>query len=218
MRFRDRREAGRRLAAELRAYARERPIVLALARGGVPVAAEVARALGAPLDVWVVRKIGVPWQPELGAGAVAEGGHVHLSPEILAHTGLAPEDLAPVVAAARAELARRIRLFRGARPRPELAGRTVLLVDDGIATGGTVRAAIRALRAERPGKLVLATPVAAADTVAALAREVDEIVCLRVPRSLIAIGAFYVDFEQVSDAEVRALLAEAPAPAAVTAR
>lgn len=206
-RFTDRQDAGRRLAAELQRFAPERPIVLALPRGGVPVAYEVARTLGAPLDICVVRKVGVPWHPELGMGAVAEGGYLHLSRSIVARLGVTEGELAEVVAHERAKVEERVRRFRGGQPRPTLQGRTVLLVDDGIATGGTVRVAIQAVKAEQPRRIILAVPVAAAETVEALAREVDEVVCLLAPADLHAIGLWYDDFGQVSDEEVARLLA-----------
>lgn len=208
-RFRNRLDAGRKLAAKLAAYAGEDPIILALPRGGVPVGYEVARALRAPLDVWVVRKVGVPWHPELGVGAVCEGGYLYLSREILTQVGLSEEELSRVIERERAEVEQRVRKFRGNRPPPQLRGRTVILVDDGIATGGTVRVALRALRAEEPDKLVLAVPVAAPDILDALAPEVDRIVSLLAPRDLYAIGLWYEDFQQVTDDEVVHLLERA---------
>lgn len=204
--FRDRREAGRRLAVVLAAYASERPLVLGLPRGGVAVAAEVARALQAPLDVWVVRKVGVPWQPELGVGAVSEGGFVYVDRPMLRRVGLTEADLGPAIARQRAEVEDRVARFRRGRPRPDVRGRTVLLVDDGIATGVTARAAIRALRAESPRRIVLAVPVAAAETVDQLTDEADQVVCLLRPADLVAVGAWYREFPQVEDEEVVRLL------------
>jgi putative phosphoribosyl transferase len=204
--FRNREEAGRRLAAELGAYAAVHPIVLALPRGGVPVGYEIARALSAPLDVWVVRKIGVPWHPELGIGAVAEGGYVHLTPDILRQVGLSDAELAEATETKRREVEERVRRFRGDRPRPPLHARTVILVDDGIATGGTVRAAIRSIRAEEPKTIVLAVPVAAPDTIEALKAEADHVLCLLTPSDLYAIGLWYEDFTQVPDEEVVRIL------------
>ena len=204
--FGDRADAGRKLAARLAEYAESRPIVLALPRGGVAVGYEVARALGALLDVCVVRKLGVPWHPELGMGAVSEGGFISLSHEILDYVGLTDDELSDVVEAERAEVERRVQRYCGDRPRPDLRGRTVILVDDGIATGGTVRAAISAIRAQQPREIVLAVPVAAADTLQALAPEVDRIVSLITPPDLHAIGYWYDDFQQVSDEEVVRLL------------
>ena len=208
-RFRNREEAGRLLAERLRAFAGEQPIVLALPRGGVPVAYEVARALGAPLDVWVVRKIGVPWHPVLGLGAVAEGGHVHLSRDILERVPLDEGQLERAIEAKRREVEERVRKFRGDRARPVLKDRTVILVDDGIATGGTVRAVIESVRAEGPKVIVLAVPVAAPETVQALSREVDQVVTLISPPDLFAIGLWYEDFTQVDDEEVVRALARA---------
>jgi putative phosphoribosyl transferase len=205
-RFRDRRDAGLQLANELRSHSIDLPIVIALPRGGVKVGYEVARALHAPLDVWVVRKVGVPWHPELGVGAVAEGGYLYLSRDTMETLGLSDEDLSDVVERERLEVEVRVRRFRSGRPRPDLSGRSVLLVDDGIATGGTVRAAVRAIRAEGPKRIMLAVPVAAADTLAELAPEVDQIVCLLTPRSMHAIGLWYEDFRQVSSDEVVLLL------------
>ena len=204
--FRDRQDAGHRLGSALRAYAVESPMVLALPRGGVPVGHEVARALGAPLDVWVVRKVGVPWNPELGAGAVAEGGYTYISPEILEASGLTEEELEAVIEEKRGDVAARIRRLRGDRPAPDVRDRTVILVDDGIATGGTVRAALRAIKAARPKKVVLAVPVASADVVEALAKEVDQVVCLLTPPDLYAIGLYYDDFRHILDDEVVELL------------
>jgi len=205
-RFHNRQDAGRRLAVELAEYATEQPIVLALPRGGVPVGYEVARALGAPLDVWVVRKIGVPWHQELGLGAVAEGGFVHYTREIISRIGISDDDLQAVTQAKRREVEERVRTFRGDRPAPVVRDRTVLLIDDGIATGGTVRAAIASIRAQHPKKLVLAVPVASPDTVRALLPEVERVVSLLTPPNLYAIGLWYEDFTQVADEEVVELL------------
>jgi putative phosphoribosyl transferase len=204
--FLNRQDAGRRLAVELHSYAGAHPIVLALPRGGVPVGHEIARALHAPLDVWVVRKVGAPWHPELGVGAVAEGGYVYLNEQLLDYVGLTEEQLADVVRLKRREVDERVRLFRGDYPRPILRDRTVILVDDGIATGGTARVAIQAIRAQAPKAIVLAVPVAAPDAVRELAPEVERVVCLRTPSELFAIGVWYQDFTQVSDDEVVRLL------------
>lgn len=207
--FRDRRDAGCRLAEALRAWALERPLVLGLPRGGVPVAYEVARALRAPLDVWVVRKIGVPWHPELGVGAVAEGGFLYLDDEMIRGVGLTRDEVEGIVELKQREVEERARMFRNGRPSPVLRDRTVILVDDGIATGGTVRVAIRAISAQRPRSIVLAVPVASPDTLAELASEVDRTVCLLEPTPLSAIGLWYADFTQVSDDEVLRLLEQA---------
>ncbi|MDP1827656.1 MAG: phosphoribosyltransferase [Archangium sp.] len=209
LRFRDREDAGLRLASELRGYAKDSPIVIALPRGGVPVGFEIARALGAPLDIWVVRKIGVPWHQELGVGAIAEGGQLYISRPLIEQIGLTGLELAQMTETKRREVEERVRLFRGDRPRPSLRGRTVLLVDDGIATGGTMRAVIEAIRAEGPKQLVLAVPVAAPDTLSELGQLVDRVVCLLTPTDLHAIGLWYDDFTQVPDEEVLRLLERA---------
>jgi predicted phosphoribosyltransferase len=190
------------------------PVVLALPRGGVPVGLAVARALNAPFDVYVARKIGLPWRPELGVGAVAEDGQSVFDRVLLRQVGLEPDDLEPVVTRERAEARRRVVLYRGDRPLPPIAGRTVVLVDDGLATGVTARAAFAALRLQRPGRLVFAAPVCAAEPARALASEVDEVICPHRPESFIAVGGWYGDFAQVTDAEVLSLLAEGRRPEA----
>jgi putative phosphoribosyl transferase len=204
--FHDRAHAGRELARSLAAYRDESPIVLGLPRGGVAVAYEVAQALGAPLDVWVVRKLGAPIQPELGMGAVAEGGEVFLDPQIVRLVGASDADVQEVVASKTAEVEERCRRFRHGRDAPDVAGKTVLLVDDGIATGGTARAALRALRRRGPRRLVLAIPVGSADTLEALSEEADDIVCPSPQTDLYAIGLWYEDFEPVEDEDVVELL------------
>ncbi|MFY0572271.1 phosphoribosyltransferase [Archangium lansingense] len=210
MRFRNREEAGRMLAKRLRETLDETPVVLALPRGGVPVGYEVATALGVPLEVLVARKLGVPWRPELGMGAIAEGGALYVNPEVLAYADLTNEDALGVAKQEARELARRVRLYRSERPLPDMRGRTVLLVDDGLATGGTARAAARAVRALGPDKLVLAVPVASAETAEALRREeVDEVIAVQEPDRLGAVSAWYEDFHQVDDEEVLTLLTQA---------
>lgn len=210
MRFRDRSEAGRMLAERLKDVRDESPVVLALPRGGVPVGYEIAMALGAPLEVVVVRKLGVPWRPELGMGAIAEEGAMYLNPEVVAYSDLSDEEVRKVTTEETHELARRVRLYRGERPLPDVRGRTAILVDDGLATGGTARAAARAVRALGPKRLVLAVPVAAEETAKKLAaEEVDEVVAEQEPEMLGAVGAWYEDFHQVDDEEVLALLTEA---------
>ena len=207
--FCDRKDAGQRLAEQLRSYAGADTIVLALPRGGVPVGYEVARALGAPLDIWVVRKIGLPGSPEVGVGAVVEGGYVHLDIETLERLGLNRDELLETIEREQRGVEERVRRYRGDRPRPALHGRTVIVVDDGIATGGTVRAALHFVQAQAAKKIVLAVPVAAPETVRALAPEVDKIVCLHTPERLHAIGLWYVDFRQVPDDDVVACLGRA---------
>lgn len=207
MPFRDRREAGQRLAERLSALRGSRPLVLGLPRGGVPVAFEVARAMDAPLDVLVVRKIGVPFQPELGMGAVGEDGVRVLNPAVLREAGVTDTQLAQVEARERAEVEQRAARLRGGRPAAPLTGRTVIIVDDGLATGGTARAAIRVARARGAERVVLAVPVAPPDTVAALAGEADDVISVETPEPFFAIGGWYADFTPTSEQEVVDLLA-----------
>lgn len=209
--FADRREAGRFLAHELGAFRSSDPVILALPRGGVPVAFEVARALDAPLDVLIVRKIGLPGHEEFGIGALALTSEPHLvmNQEALARLRPDPSQVQQVIEEQLVEARRRLTLYRGDRLAPNLAGRTVILVDDGLATGGTARAALQAIRHDNPGYLVLAVPVGAADSVANLRSECDLIVCPFVPAFFGAVGAFYTDFAQTEDAEVLRLLGQA---------
>jgi len=218
--FADRTEAGRRLAAALETYAPSRPVILALPRGGVPVAAEIAQALGAPLDLLLVRKIGLPWQPELAIGAVVDGADplIVRNEAIIAHAGVSEGDFQRACHEELAEIERRKARYLGGRPRAPLAGRVVIVVDDGIATGATMKAALRAVRLRGPSKLVLAVPVAPADTVAELRPEVDALICLDTPEPFGAIGYFYTDFRQVGDEEVVAILARFPSGAAAVGR
>ncbi|MFF8268941.1 phosphoribosyltransferase family protein [Streptomyces sp. NPDC016562] len=211
MQFTDRADAGARLAEALRHLAPERPVVLGLPRGGVPVAFQVARALGVPLDVIVVRKLGVPYHRELGFGAIGEGGVRVISEDIVRSSRVGQQDLAAVERAEEAELARQAARFRGDRPRVDLTGRTVILVDDGIATGSTAAAACEVVRAQGAGRVVLAVPVAPPDAIAWLATEADEVVCLSTPRAFRAVGEWYADFSQTPDEEVVDLLARAAA-------
>ncbi len=212
MRFRDRRHAGRELATRLAAEIEGPAVVLALPRGGVPVALEIAKALGAPLDLVMVRKIGAPGQPELAVAAVADGEHPELvvNPDVLRMTGVDEAWLEQQKERELEEIARRRRRYLGDRPRPSLEGRAAIVVDDGIATGATMLAALRAVRRARPRALVLAVPVAPPDTVERLASEVDRLICLHTPRDFVAVGQFYEDFTQTDDEEVIAALAAAP--------
>ncbi len=209
--FKDRVEAGRMLAERLLKKHYEKPVVLALPRGGVPVAAEIASALQAPLDLVLVRKIGVPSQPELAAAAVVDGDHPEMvvNEEILEFMRVSSEYLESARDRELAEIERRRALYVKGRPRLPLEGRSVIVVDDGIATGATVRAAIKALRRRKPAKLVLAVAVAPNDTIERLRPDVDEIICLAMPEPFIAIGLYYRDFRQLSDDEIIALLADA---------
>ncbi|HET7478030.1 MAG TPA: phosphoribosyltransferase [Rubrobacteraceae bacterium] len=207
--FRDRADAGRRLAGRLENYRDEEPLVLALPRGGVPVGFEVARALGAPLDVFVSRKLGAPGQPELGIGAVAQGGTRVLNERLVRRLGIPDEYLEYITRREQAEVERRLRALRGDRPEPEVRGRTAILVDDGLATGVTAMAAIEALKTRNPRRIVLAVPVCAAPTAEMMRPEVDDLVSLRIPEDLYAIGFWYEDFEQVPDETVIELLKRA---------
>lgn len=212
-RFRDRTDAGRCLAGMLPAYAaRSDVVVLGLPRGGVPVAYEVARALGAPLDVFLVRKLGVPGHEELAMGAIASGGTRVLNDEIVGALGIPPEVIDAVAARETAELSRRERAYRGDRPPVDVRARTVILIDDGLATGATMRAAAAALRQAGPRRLVVAVPLASREACDAFRTEVDEVVCASRPEPFHAVGLWYDDFSQTTDAEVRALLARPTAP------
>jgi erythromycin esterase-like protein/predicted phosphoribosyltransferase len=211
--FRDRTDAGRRLAAKLSAYAKRRDvIVLALPRGGVPVGYEVARALGAPLDVFVVRKLGVPGYEELAMGAVASGGVRVLNDHVVQQLEIPDHLIDAVAAREQQELARRERLYRGGRPPPDVRGRTVILVDDGLATGATMHAAIAALRQLNPARIVVAVPTASLDTCEELRLEVDDVICAITPEPFQAVGRWYQDFSQTTDEEVRELLTRREQP------
>jgi putative phosphoribosyl transferase len=207
--FEDREEAGRRLAGRLASYSDKRPVVFALPRGGVPVGVEVSRALNAPLEVIVARKLGAPGQPEFGIGAVAPGGVRILNERVVRALGVPDDYLDWISARESEEVERRLRLFRGDRPYPDLEGRTAILVDDGLATGVTARAALLALRRLNPRQLVLAVPVCAPQTVGALRSQTDDLICLLAPSELEAIGLWYRNFDQVPDEEVVHLLEEA---------
>jgi putative phosphoribosyl transferase len=207
MRFRNRADAGRTLAAKLMPYAkRDDVIVLALPRGGVPVGFEVAQALNAPLDVFLVRKLGVPGHAELAMGAIASGGVRVLSDDIIDHLAIPPDAVEEVTSRERIELERRDKMYRGSRPPARLEDRIVILVDDGLATGATMEAAIRAVRQSRPRRVVVAAPVGAAETCERLATIADEVVCAAMPEPFQAVGLWYEHFDQTSDEEVIDLL------------
>lgn len=206
--FANRAEAGRLLAAELSHLKSRNPVVIGLPRGGVVVAAEVAAALEAPLDVLVVRKIGAPRQPELGLGAIAEGGVLLLNKRLMRQVGVTKDALQGTIDSATAELNRRLSAYRGEHEPVQVEGRTVILVDDGLATGSTARAAIGALQHHGAAEIVLAVPVGAPSTVKEIGELVDEVVCLHAPFMLSAVGQYYDDFTQTADAEVIALLAQ----------
>jgi predicted phosphoribosyltransferase len=207
-RFRDRSEAGRLLADRLRGYA-NRPdvIVLALPRGGVPVAYEVARALDAPLDVFLVRKMGVPGHEEFAFGAIATGGIRVINQDVVRALGAPPKLIDAIAAREQQELERREPLYRGTRPPPDVRGRTVILVDDGLATGSTMLAAVRALRSEGVGRVVVAVPVASPESCEQLGEEADDVICAVTPEPFNAVGLWYRDFSQTTDDEVKELLA-----------
>ncbi len=206
--FVDRRDAGRQLADRLASYATQRPVVVAMPRGGVPVAAAVADRLGAPLDIIVVRKIGCPWQPELGIGAIAEADVQIVNDSLIAEMDVSPEALERATARERVELARRVRRYRGDRPAIPVQGRVVILVDNGIATGFTARAAIGALRAKGAARVILAAPVAPEHILDSMRSFADDVVIVDAPPRFLAIGEFYKNFAQTSDEEVVALLEE----------
>lgn len=215
--FRDRTDAGRALAAALAHYVgRDDVVVLALPRGGVPVAYEVAQALGAPLDVFVVRKLGVPGHEELAMGAIATGGVLVLNDQVVSGLGIGEDTIRRVAEIEARELARREEAYRGERPAADVAGKVAVLVDDGLATGSTMRAAVAAVRLRNPAGIVVAVPTGAAPTCAELGQEVDEVVCRATPEPFRAVGQSYKDFSQTSDDEVRDLLARSirPAPSA----
>ena len=215
MPFENRAQAGRQLAQALKRYKDQQPVVLALPRGGVPVAAEVAAALHAPLDLILVRKIGVPQQPELAMGAVVDGANplVVRNEDIVALVGIGEAEFKQVCDAELAEIERRRQRYLGDRPRAEVEGHTAIVIDDGVATGATTRAALRATRARKPKRLVLAVPVAPTESLPELQQEADDVVCLEDHEMFGAIGYYYADFRQTSDQEVIDTLARfAPAP------
>lgn len=209
-RFSDRQDAGRQLADLLETKIRgEDSVILALPRGGVPVAHEVSARVGAPLDILLVRKLGVPWQPELGFGAIATGGVVVLNDDHVKALGLSDELISDIIDRERLALERRERLYRDDHGPVDIAGKTVVVIDDGIATGSTVRAALECLAERGPARRIVACPVAAAETVHGLADQADEVVCLRTPIQFSAVGSWYEDFAPVSDVEVKQILARA---------
>ena len=212
MSFKDRIEAGRKLATALAAYRNQHPVVLALPRGGVPVAAEVASALKAPLDLILVRKIGVPTQPELAMGAVVDGGEpiIVRNEDVIGLAGISESDFKAVCDSELAEIERRRQRYLGTRPRAEVTARTAIVIDDGVATGATTRAALQATRRRKPKRLVLAVPVAPTDTLSALRSDADDVVCLEDHEFFGAIGFYYRDFRQVSDEEVIKILERFP--------
>jgi predicted phosphoribosyltransferase len=206
--FANREDAGRRLAAKLRMIAEGRnPVILALPRGGVPVAAVIAATLGLPFDLLIVRKLGVPGQEEYAMGAIAGGGVLVLDHRVVAQLGLDLDEVGKVIQRETRELERRERLYRDGRPPPGVAGRTVIVVDDGIATGSTMSAAIELLRHQKAGRVIVAVPVAPRDTAKRLRSEADEVITLIEPRDFIAVGRWYEDFSQTGDEDVRRLLA-----------
>ncbi|MGB8314409.1 MAG: phosphoribosyltransferase [Aestuariivirga sp.] len=211
--FTSRTQAGQLLAEQVAKFRFEQPVVLALPRGGVPVALEVARVLKAPMDLLLVRKIGVPWQPELAAAAVVDGEHrdIVFNDEVMSMLGLKRDDIERAAAKEIAEIDRRRKLYLKGREPISVAGRTAIVVDDGIATGTTVKAALQALKKRSPKRLVLAVPVAPSDTIDDLRAYVDDIICLQRPYPFMAIGVFYRDFHQVGDDEVIEMLAAAGA-------
>ena len=214
--FTDRRDAGRRLAALLERFARERPIVVALPRGGVPVAVEVARALGAPLELLTVRKLGAPQDPEFAIGAVAEDGTAVVNTAVARHVGVTEAEFRRILAREQRELRRQMQRFRNGRPALDVHGRTVIIVDDGLATGLSDLVAVRALRGRGAARIVVAVPVGSRESIAMLGAEADEVVCVTTPRELLGVGRWYDDFSPVSDEEVLRLLEEVgarlPAP------
>jgi predicted phosphoribosyltransferase len=212
MSFKNRSEAGRKLATALAAYRNQHPVILALPRGGVPVAAEVASALKAPLDLILVRKIGVPTQPELAMGAVVDGGEpiIVRNEDVIGLAGISESDFKAVCDSELAEIDRRRQRYLGTRPRAEVRGRTAIVIDDGVATGATTRAALQATRRRKPKRLVLAVPVAPTDTLSTLRSDADDVVCLEDHEFFGAIGFYYRDFRQVSDEEVIKILERFP--------
>jgi putative phosphoribosyl transferase len=207
--FKNRKEAGVKLAEELKDFAEERDLlVLALPRGGVVTGAEISNRIKAPLDVLIVRKIGHPWQPELAVGAVSETGSIVYNEEVVSSVGVTKEYLRREIERQRGETARRQQMYRDGRRLPNLGGRSIILVDDGIATGATMKAAVEALKREQIGMLIIAVPVAPPDTAAVLQKIADVFICLEIPDDFMAVGSYYEEFPQVTDREVMAILGE----------
>jgi putative phosphoribosyl transferase len=205
--YKDRKEAGRVLASKLRTYAgNENLLILGLPRGGIPVAYEVAKALNAPLDVFVIRKLGAPFQPELAMGAIAGGGIIVLNEEVVRGYGVTDEEINEAVTRETIELERREKLYRGENESQPIEGKIVILVDDGLATGASMRAAVKAAKKYNPEKVIVAVPVGARDTCQTLSKEADEIICAYMPEQFWAVGSWYEDFTQTEDREVRDLL------------
>jgi putative phosphoribosyl transferase len=207
-RFRNRSQAGKELAEKLTAYADKDGSILALPRGGIPVAFEIAKRLNLPLELLLVRKLGVPGHEELAFGAIASGGVRILNDDIVASLGISHPTIETVTARENAELGRREKLYQGDKPFPKLEGKTVIVVDDGIATGATMRVAVKALREHKPAKIVVAAPTSAPDTYEQLRLETHEVVCLATPEPYLAVGTWYDDFSQTTDEEVKTLLAQ----------
>jgi putative phosphoribosyl transferase len=220
MSFKDRSDAGRKLAAALAGYKDQQPVILALPRGGVPVAAEVAAALKAPLDLILVRKVGVPFQPELAMGAVVDGGTpiIVRNEDVIRLAGIEEAEFKVICDSELAEIERRRQRYLGSRERVDVAGRTAIVIDDGVATGATTRAALRATRMRKPKKLVLAVPVAPTESLAELRSDADEVICLEDHEFFGAIGFYYADFHQVADEEVIELLRRFPVQKPIDAK
>jgi putative phosphoribosyl transferase len=204
--FLDRQDAGKKLAIELSKYSFENPLIIALLRGGIHVATEISKMLAIPFDIWIVRKIGAPWEREFAIGAIAEGGYTYLAVDTIEGIGVSESELNALIEKETIELKERVFMYRGVRSRPVVEGRTIILVDDGIATGATVRAAAGAIRNGNPLKIILAVPVASPDSLTLLRNVFDQEVCLLKPDNLFAVGTWYEDFSQVSDDEVLSIL------------
>jgi putative phosphoribosyl transferase len=210
--FADRQSAGKMLADELGRYRLENPLILALLRGGVPVANEISKALSIPLDIWIVRKIGAPWQPEFAIGAIAEDGYTYLDTETIEGMGISESELNAILESKNLEIKERIFMYRGVLPRPVFEGRDILIIDDGVATGATVYAAAGSVRNYNPKKIILAVPVVSLDALELLSNMVDEQIYLMKPDNFIAVGAWYDDFKQITDEDVLLMLNRTPEP------